>query len=230
MQTAATLILNNPTTGVPEAYRLNLAAVQPGAMPTHLAGPFRFLFSLTDETNHNVEFEATVFISDKRCVAFFPIFPVICKVKQAFDIRHGERVAMLENYETGPTQLFTLDPQILGRTHVWIDLDGRTIMGGTYNAKTKTPANFPFYNYYDQLTVCMGNLNLPDAGPLAKLNYFVTALTTPHLTWGSAKTDGHCWNLDPDKRVITTRKAPRSTNCTYDLPDPTGKPIAIISP
>lgn len=230
MQTA-TIILTDPRTGTQNAYELDVTKAGPAPLPEGLVGPFLMSFEMEDETNHKDLFDATIWLNSKRCVAMLRRMPILAKFNAAPCINiKGKpcKPVMQENLGGYKIHLLALSVEELGASHVWFDIENGDVTAGSYCEKQKQAFPLPYYNFYNQLTMCMGGLNLSPGKPLKALYQLLSSLTTPHLTWSGAQHSQ--WNHDLDKRTITANEKLKLTRADIDLPDVSIKPIARISP
>lgn len=221
----ATLILNNPLTGVPEAFRMPLEKLEAGVLPADMAGPFRYRMML-EATNGPQEFDATLMMSSTRLQVAFTEYPVIAKVLDGYNLA-GPALHFLEyNDRNGVDMVLRLKAAILGKTHIWLDINAGVITGGTYSTKDKKAYVLPFYNFHNHGAVCMGNCGRHN-NPLVQLNLFLGSFMTPHHTYAG----NHKFKPSKDKTQVVVDQVPASTPFDFAVDRRLfEKPIATITP
>ena len=223
-----TMILANPKTGQPEAFRVDLEKLAPATIPRGMAGPFLYTFEM-DSGDGIKQFEASVMMNDEKLTAMFTEYPVVAKITERWTTA-GHTKAFGEFRDTGKDQVLSLKASLFGKSHIWIDIDRGHITGGSYDAKTKKSYALPFYNFYNHGDVCLGGLEGTLAGkkPLHILNLFLASFTTPHATMADRQLK---FRPNLEKGIVVTDKVP---NCDlFDFPIDTAildKPIARLTP
>lgn len=153
-------------------------------LPEHMAGPFVFEFSIGDSTGLK-DFQGRVLINDAGFVIAFKNFPVMAAtIEELLPEALIERITEREG--NGSTlKLLTLDVAETFLKGEWLVISQQEAHGGLLafladeSGKTYT---LPFYNFYENGTVCTGTIEL-GGGPWQRIQNILTSRTTPHATF-----------------------------------------------
>lgn len=223
----AVLLLPNQASGQHEVFEMDLTQLNPGNLPKPRVGVFRYVFSF-DTGDGPEDFEATVTMNDSEIHAAFTEFPVISSIYDNYDIMGPQR-KICEMKATGTKdRVLRLKASLFGKSHIWITITNGQAMGGTWDSTKKQPHVLPFYNFYNNGSMCMGSLALTGK-PLEDLNRLLSAYTTPHATMSDR---GCVFKPCKDMKLIVCDKAPRADPFDYPVDRRifTDKPIATLLP
>lgn len=225
----ATLILTDPKSQKPTAYRLDLESAQPGVIPKDLSGPFEYRFEL-DVGNGPVRFSGQVVMSDTAIQFVTTEYPVLVKTRRQWTTC-GDLTLACEMADTNATPaIYKLQARMYGKSHFWVDINEGKVTAGTYNADKNTAHSLPFWNFYNHGDVCLGGLDgkLHGQNPLANLNRFLCAYTTPHITQADRSIE---FKLNPETGIITANKVPVCDRIDWPIEQRLfQKPLAKITP
>lgn len=204
------------------------------AMPEHMAGPFLFQFGIADNDGmHN--FEGRVLVNDEGFVMAFSKFPVLAAVSQELHpTAIIEKITESES-DYSPIKVLTLDvaATFLKGNHIVISQqrNGGELLAFIADESGKT-YTLPFYNFYENGTVCTGTLDL--YGEVwQRIQNLLTSRTTPHRTYGERGVE-----FRPKDGQIIKDAGGKMKNVALDLPEVrplitrlmTKKPIGKIQP
>lgn len=227
MPRVATLILDDPTTGTPGVWSFDMDKMKPGNLPSRMGGPFRYKFTLEDK-NGPKDFEATLVMDENRLQVAFQEYPIIAKVLDEYTIT-GPQLRILEfGDKRGKDTIMRLKASIFGKTHIWLNIQGGAITGGSYDANAKTCHALPFYNFYNHGEVCLGSCDVSN-NPLRQLNNFLGSYTTPHTTFTDKTL---VFKPNKDLTQVVTERVPKCDRFDYNIDRRLFemKPIASLSP
>lgn len=226
------LLIPDRITGQPMIYNIDVEALKPGELPQKPSGPYLFEFDMDDGRGPR-RFEGTVMMTNNRILAAFRSFPVVAMVFNGWTIRGKVCQFMEVNMQGQPnvdTRLMELKAELFGRTHIWLDIDRGTVTGGLYDNRDNSCWSLPFYNFYNDGRTCLGGLEgtLNKMPPLQKLYTFLSAYTTPHVTYNDQQGS---FKPDNDQVKVVSARVPKHYAFDYPIDkDLFGKPIAAIRP
>ncbi len=233
MQTA-TLIMQRPD-GVLVSVSLNPSEAREMEMPEHMAGPFKFSFTLDDEGGTQ-EFECALLLSEDKFVAAFEKFPVYAAI--GTELYPDKILEKIVQHEDGTTKLrlLSMDVASLYNNGKWLVLSSMTTGEGgqavfLVDDKLKCHSA-PFYNFYEHTAICCGSINL-QAKAFQRLQNILTSRATPHQTYSDKKL-----HFRPKGTQLIKDDGGKVRNQPIDLPEMAAnikrllsqKPFATIQP
>lgn len=200
-------------------------------LPEPLAGPFLYTFALEDK-NGLQEFSCKVLVNQNSFVVMFEIFPVLAEVKTILlPTAKIEKFTEHENQEVKVGRLNIEKVYQNGKYLVISWIGGQSPMCLITDDQEKQ-FSIPFYNFYENSSICLGNLKGMKGSGLEKLNRLVSSITTPHRTFD----DGSLVFRYKNGEVIED-KGGKVRNQRTDIPEMKAnvkkllsKPIARLTP
>ena len=217
------IILPNPKTGAPEAFKVDMEKMSPSDIPQHMAGPFKYTFSLAGDDGKPRDFDTQICLNRENIIMACRVLPCITKVKKQISLENGPGLKAVEMNDQGRTEILELHAKDMGLDWIWISI-GTEIGGGGIKADGSI-TQLKFYNFYNHGSVCMGGMDLRTTDPLSNLNNFIGGYVTPHKTY----TGNHQFRIK-EKRFVPSRTP---TADPMDFPVELGvftKPLANLMP